>query len=104
MAAMSYFCAARAGTNDDGGAVGWDDARHHELLSAGCVPYFYDLPAAGPYILPHFPKKFLMDVLKKTYFSHIGRVTHADGDDELFALPPVRLISGGGRNSRPRVA
>ena len=79
LAALSYFCVTHA-------RGGWDCGRHYEVMGAGCVPYFYDIRAAGPFILPHFPKKFLMEVLQKPYFSHIGHVQ--SGHYDQFSVPP----------------
>lgn len=80
--ALSHFCI----THSRGG---WDCGRHYDIFAAGCVPYFYDVMASGPYILPQLPKKFMMDVLKKPFLSHLGRATGAKGDhyflsDEVF--------------------
>lgn len=94
LAALSHFCI----THSRGG---WDCGRHYEVASAGCVPYFYDIHAAGPFILPQLPKKFLMDVVKQPAMAHIGHVTGALNDE--YFMPTVPYIKKDSFNARARV-
>lgn len=94
LAALSHFCITHA-------RGGWDCGRHYEVMGAGCVPYFYDILAAGPFILPQLPRKFLVDVVKQPALEHIGHVTGALGDQ--YEYPNVTYITQGHFNARSRV-
>lgn len=71
---LSYYCLTHA-------RGGWDCGRHHEILSAGCVPYFLDVHAMPPHILSHFPTSIFRDVVSQPAMKKVGHITGAKGDN-----------------------
>lgn len=43
--------------------LGWDCLRHHEIIAAGCIPYFHDIESCPSTILPMFPKTWVREAM-----------------------------------------
>jgi len=43
--------------------AGWDCMRHYEILAAGALPYFVDLAAAPPDVMPGFPRDLVLQAM-----------------------------------------
>ena len=44
---------------------GWDCFRHYEILANGCFPYFIDLDKCPTDVMTNFPKKIVIEYMKK---------------------------------------
>jgi hypothetical protein len=60
--------------------AGWDCMRHYEILAAGALPYFVDLAAAPPDVMPGFPRDL---VLQAMHLPGVG----ADGTINFAVFP-----------------
>jgi hypothetical protein len=60
--------------------AGWDCMRHYEILAAGALPYFVDLTAAPPDVMPGFPRDL---VLQAMHLPGVG----ADGTIDFAVFP-----------------
>ena len=96
LAALSYYCP----THSRGG---WDCGRHYEWLSAGCVPYFVDVLAMPPSVLPQLPKQLLRDVVLQPAMRRAPAfVVRAVGD--RFRMDVVPASTAGGGNDGQQLA
>ncbi|KAJ9466023.1 hypothetical protein DIPPA_09796 [Diplonema papillatum] len=52
----SFYCVTRK-------KKGWDCLRHYEILAAGCVPYFVDLPRLPATTMAFFPRDLVWEAM-----------------------------------------
>jgi len=43
--------------------AGWDCMRHYEIIAAGCMPFFPDLPQCPPNTMTNFPKHLILEAM-----------------------------------------
>lgn len=62
---------------------GWDCMRHYEILANGCIPYFLNLDACDPIIMPFLPRELIKEAMNLEGVSYL-HIDHSKFDKDKY--------------------